>query len=169
MIVKKTELDGVLLIEPPTIFEDFRGTYIELYNEPLFNKADINLKFIQDDISSSQRNVLRGIHGDSKTWKLISCLFGSFYLVVVNNDKKSPQYRKWQSFTLSAKNNLQVLVPPNFGNGHFVTSDLAIFYYKQTTEYDRPSQFTIKWNDPDFKIWWPSNNPILSQRDAAKA
>ena len=67
MIVKKTELDGVLLIEPPTIFEDFRGTYVELYNEPLFNKADINLKFIQDDISSSQRNVLRGIHGDGKT------------------------------------------------------------------------------------------------------
>ena len=81
-----------------------------------------------------------GIHGDTKTWKLISCLQGSFYMVVVNNDPNSSQYREWASFTLSDTNHLQVLVPPNFGNGHVVMSERAIFHYKQSTEYDRAGQ-----------------------------
>jgi len=111
--------------------------------------------------------VLRGIHGDGKTWKLITCLYGSFYFVVVNNDPNSDEYKKSISFTLSDRNRLQILVPPNFGNGHLVTSDEAIFHYKQTTTYDRSSQFTIKWNDPEYSIWWPTQSPILSERDSA--
>lgn len=90
MEVSKTKLDGVLLIKPPTIFEDFRGTYVETYNEKLYYEAGIKIKFIQDDISVSSQNVLRGIHGDATTWKLVSCLYGEFYLVVVNWDKASP-------------------------------------------------------------------------------
>ena len=167
MEVEETELDGVLCITPPTIFEDFRGSYVELYNQPLYNKFGVEANFIQDDISVSQRNVLRGIHGDNKTWKLISCLHGSFYFVVVNNNPTSPQYRRWQGFTLSSCNHKQILVPPKFGNGHLVTSDFAIFHYKQTTEYDREGQFTIHWNDPEFSIWWPTSTPILSRRDSA--
>jgi dTDP-4-dehydrorhamnose 3,5-epimerase len=85
--------------------------------------------------------------------------------VVVNNDNQSTQYKKWQAFTLSDKNRKQVLIPPKFGNGHLVLSNEAIFHYKQTTQYDRSSQFTIIWNDPNYKIWWPISNPILSQRD----
>ena len=84
--VSKTSLEGVLSILPSTNFEDFRGSYIEIYNEKLFKDAGLTQNFIQDDISTSYSNVLRGIHGDSKTWKLVSCLKGSFYLVVVNND-----------------------------------------------------------------------------------
>lgn len=165
MDVVKTGLDGVLLITPPTIFEDLRGTYVELYNEQLYTDAGIAVKFIQDDISVSSRHVLRGIHGDSKTWKLISCLYGKFYLVVVNWVKDSAQFGKWESFVLSDSNRLQVLVPPGFGNGHLVLSDLAIFHYKQSTQYDRASQFTLLWNDPRLNIWWPVKNPILSRRD----
>ncbi len=165
MQVEKTPLDGVLLITPPTCFEDFRGQYIELYNRTLYQQAGISCDFIQDDISLSGRHVLRGLHGDDKTWKLISCLAGRFYLVVVNNDPASPQYRHWQSFTLSDVNRRQVLVPPRFGNGHLVLSEQAIFHYKQTTQYDRASQFSIRWDDPAFKIWWPISNPILSRRD----
>jgi dTDP-4-dehydrorhamnose 3,5-epimerase len=165
MEVQKTKLDGVLLIQPPTNFEDFRGSYVELYNEQLYNDAGIHVKFIQDDISESSRHVLRGIHGDSKTYKLVSCLHGTFYLVVVNWDEKSPQYRQWEAFTLSDKNRLQVLIPPKFGNGHVVLSEKAIFHYKQNTFYDRPGQFTLAWNDPVLKIWWPIKNPIVSQRD----
>ena len=90
--------------------------------------------------------MLRGIHGDTKTWKLISCLQGSFYMVVVNNDPNSSQYREWASFTLSDTNHLQVLVPPKFGNGHVVMSERAIFHYKQSTEYDRASQFTASFD-----------------------
>jgi dTDP-4-dehydrorhamnose 3,5-epimerase len=165
MEVSKTGLDGVLLINPPTVFEDLRGSYVELYNEDLYARMGITVKFVQDDISVSSQNVLRGIHGDDKTWKLISCLHGKFYLVVVNWNDGSPQFGKWESFVLSDRNRLQVLVPPKFGNGHLVLSDLAIFHYKQSTYYDRAGQFTLLWNDPQLNIWWPIKNPILSMRD----
>jgi dTDP-4-dehydrorhamnose 3,5-epimerase len=165
MKIEQTYLAGVLKITPPTIFEDFRGAYVETYNRTLYREAGIECEFIQDDISTSRKNVLRGIHGDLKTWKLISCLYGSFYLVVVNNDSNSTQYKKWESFTLSAENRQQILVPPKFGNGHLVLTDTAIFHYKQNTEYDRSGQFTVLWNDPNFGIWWPIKEPILSRRD----
>jgi dTDP-4-dehydrorhamnose 3,5-epimerase len=165
MEVSKTKLDGVLLITPPTIFEDIRGTYVELYNQSLYTSAGIQVAFIQDDISTSSKHVLRGIHGDQETWKLISCLYGKFYLVVVNWDETSLQYRQWESFVLSDYNHLQVLVPPKFGNGHLVLSEKAIFHYKQSTLYNRASQFTVLWNDPSLNIWWPVKAPILSPRD----
>lgn len=161
----KTTLDGVLVISPSTYFEDFRGSYVELYNKELFFKAGINLDFIQDDISVSRKNVLRGIHGDSHTWKLVSCLRGTFYMVVVNNDSNSPQYKKWEAFTLSDVSRKLILIPPKFGNGHIVLSEEAIFHYKQTTTYNRDGQFTIKWNDPKFNFWWPVKVPITSIRD----
>ena len=168
MEVSRTKLDGVLLIEPPTIFEDYRGIYVETYNEKLYTEAGITVKFVQDDISVSKRNVLRGMHGDGETWKLISCLYGKFYLVVVNWDESSPQYRQWDSFELSDENRRQVLVPPKFGNGHLVQSELAIFHYKQSTYYNRAGQFTILWNDRGLNIHWPVKNPILSRRDEGK-
>jgi dTDP-4-dehydrorhamnose 3,5-epimerase len=165
--VEKTELDGVLVIHPPTQFEDFRGDYIETYNEALYREAGITDHFVQDDYSTSTRHVLRGIHGDNTTVKLVSCVFGKLYLVVVNNDPASPQYRRWQSFTLSDRNHLQVYIPAKFGNSFLVMSDIAIFHYKQTSSYNRAGQFTIKWNDPAYKFWWPVEKPILSQRDYA--
>jgi dTDP-4-dehydrorhamnose 3,5-epimerase len=163
--VSKTKLDGVLLIKPPTIFEDFRGTYVEIYNEKLYKEAGIDVDFIQDDISVSAKDVLRGIHGDNETWKLISCLYGKFYLVVVNWDKSSKQFRQWDSFVLSDNNRHQVLVPPKFGNGHLVLSEQAIFHYKQSTYYNRAGQFTLLWNNPEINILWPVKNPIVSKRD----
>lgn len=165
MKVTETQLEGVLLIEPPTMFEDFRGDYIELYNSDLYRGAGINIDFVQDDISTSSRHVLRGIHGDRETWKLISCLYGRFYFVVVNCDEASPRFRQWQSFTLSDRNHLQVLVPPKHGNGHLVLSDTAIFHYKQSTNYNPRDQFTYTWDDPSLGIWWPVKDPILSRRD----
>lgn len=164
MEVIKTNLDGVLLIKSG-IFEDHRGYYRETYNEENYHEQGIKVKFVQDDISVSSKNVLRGIHGDSETWKLISCFFGTFYLVVVNCDKQSDNFGKWQAFTLSDRNNHQVLVPPKYGNAHLVLSDMAIFHYKQSTYYKPSGQFTYKWDDKKFNIWWPNKNPILSQRD----
>jgi dTDP-4-dehydrorhamnose 3,5-epimerase len=165
MEVSKTHLDGVLLITPPTVFEDFRGNYVELYNEKLYLQAGVSQGFVQDDISTSSRHVLRGIHGDQETWKLVSCLYGKFYLVVVNWDAASPQYRQWEAFTLVGHHPQQVLIPPKFGNGHVVLSKKAIFHYKQTSYYNRAGQFTILWNDSSLNIWWPVKNPILSRRD----
>lgn len=165
MKIEETKLQGVKLIAPPTNFEDFRGSYVEIYNKRLYRDAGVTEDFIQDDISTSSQHVLRGIHGDATTWKLVTCLHGSFYLIVVNNDPESPQYKQWQSFTLSDRNRLQVLIPPKFGNGHLVLSETAIFHYKQTTEYNRSGQFTILWNDPQYRFWWPIKQPILSTRD----
>jgi dTDP-4-dehydrorhamnose 3,5-epimerase len=165
--IEKTSLDGVLVIHPLTQHEDFRGDYVETYNEELYRAAGITDKFVQDDYATSRRHVLRGIHGDAKTVKLISCLYGTIYVIVVNNDSASLQFRKWQSFTLSDRNRLQVYIPAKFGNAYLVMSDAAVFHYKQNTYYDRPGQFTLKWNDPAYKFWWPVREPILSERDYA--
>ncbi len=164
MEISETKLKGVLLIKPD-VFEDHRGEYVETYNEVLYNKNGINVKFVQDDISVSTINVLRGIHGDTETWKLITCLYGKFYFVVVNCDIESEEFGKWQSFVLSDRNRLQVLVPPKHGNAHLILSDQAIFHYKQTSYYDPSKQFTYKWDDPELNIWWPVKNPVLSMRD----
>lgn len=164
--VEKTKLDSVLLISVD-FFEDHRGEYVETYNKENYFRAGITVDFVQDDYSMSTKNVLRGVHGDNTTWKLVSCPYGKFYLLVLNNVKNSSQYGAWESFVLSDKNKKQVLIPPGFGNGHMVLSDVAIFSYKQSTTYDPKSQFSIKWDDPKFKMWWPASNPILSQRDEA--
>lgn len=167
MQVAQTDLPGVLLVRPPTVFEDFRGQYVETYNERLYREQGIDVDFVQDDISVSARHVLRGIHGDGETWKLVSCLHGSFYLVVLNADEDSKDYGRWQGFTLSERNRLQVLIPPRYGNGHVVMSEQAIFHYKQSTYYNPKGQFTIVWDDPRFKMWWPVKEPIVSRRDEA--
>lgn len=175
--VSKTKLEGVLLFKLD-LFEDFRGEYVEIFNEKLYQeeisknlkgtiyeKESISLHFVEDDISTGSKGVIKGIHGDSKTWKLVQCLYGKFYLVVLNCNPKSKDYGRWEAFTLSDKNRLQVLIPPMYGNGHQVLTEHDIYHYKQSSYYDRESQFTIKWDDPEFRIWWPVKNPILSLRD----
>lgn len=163
--LQDTNLESVKLITPPTNFEDFRGSYVELYNERIYKDAGIDVKFLQDDISTSTKHVLRGLHGDAVTWKLISCLYGKFYIVVLDMNPESSTYKQWQGFTLSDTNRTQILIPPLHGNGHVVLSETAIFHYKQNTEYDRSGQFTVIWDDPEYKMWWPIKKPILSQRD----
>jgi len=166
MKVEDTRLAGVRLVTLD-VFEDHRGEYVETWNDKFCRDNGIDVRFLQDDISVSHRNVLRGIHGDEETWKLVSCLYGRFYLVVLNQDKSSAQFGQWIAFTLSDRNRKQVLIPPKFGNGHLVLSDVAIFHYKQTTYYNPRGQFTRVWNDPELNIWWPVKNPILSKRDEA--
>jgi dTDP-4-dehydrorhamnose 3,5-epimerase len=162
--VKKTELDGVLTIQP-YVFEDFRGEFVETFNDKIYRRNGIDINWVQDDISISSRHVLRGIHGDGVTYKLLSCLHGKLYFVVVNCDTESKDFGKWQSFVLSDVTRMQVLVPPKFGNAYLVMSDKAVFQYKQSSYYNRAGQFTYKWNDPQLKIWWPIKHPIVSVRD----
>ena len=156
-----------LVLLKPRVFGDHRGDFFESFNAREFRElTGIEAEFVQDDISTSTRHVLRGVHGDASTWKLVSCLVGRFYLLVVNNDPGHEQYRQWQGFTLSDTNRLQVLIPPRFGNGHVVLSDFAVFHYKQSSYYDRASQFTLRWNDPALGLWWPVRDPIVSRRDS---
>lgn len=166
--VSKTNLPGVLKIKRYA-HEDSRGIYGEIYRKKEYFKAGITVDFVEQDFSFSRQGVLRGLHGDAKTWKLISCPYGELYIVVLNYDKTSSFFGKWQSFLLTPQNRLQILIPPRHANGHLVISDWAMFHYNQSEYYtDGKNQFTVKWNDPRFTIIWPTNNPILSERDGKK-
>ena len=165
MKVENTPLDGVKLIMPD-FYEDYRGTNFEAYNEAKYRDEIPFAPFVVDSISTSRKHTLRGIHGDDRTTKLISCLYGTIYYIIINRDPDSKQYNHWFAITLSDRNKHQVLIPPKFGNGHLVMSEEAVFSYKLNAYYDRASQFTIKWNDPMHNFWWPIKNPILSERDA---
>lgn len=159
--VSKTDLEGVLLVKL-NVFEDFRGHFTELYNERVYEEH-LDMKFVEDDISVSRQNVLRGIHADSGAWKLLTCLYGCIYVVIVAVDTECENFGKWQAFTLLGENGVQILVPPKHGIGHLVLSEKAILHYKQSLYYDPKRQSTYRYDE--FGISWPVNNPILSRRD----
>lgn len=163
MKVKDTNLYGVKLIIPDR-FEDHRGSYMEIYDSDKF-KDVTKEQFVQDDISISNKHVLRGLHGDWRTTKLVTVLNGSGYALIADNREDSPTYRKWQSFTLSKQNRHMLLLPAGIGNSILALEDNMIYYYKQNTHFIDGQQFTLKWDDPEWAFWWPINNPILSQRD----
>ena len=145
-------------------FKDKRGLLWTTWKKGIFK----NIKFIHDKFSLSKKNVLRGLHGDFSTWKLINCVYGKFYLVVADNRKDSPTYKEWQWFVLSAENRKQVLVPPGCGNAHFVLSDDCTFHYKLAFDGDYndiDKQFVIKWDDEMWGFEWPHNKPTLFGRD----
>jgi len=160
------KLPEVAIIQP-SIFYDYRGEYVETWNVEnfkVFNKG--NIEFKQDDISTSVKHTLRGLHGDNETWKLVQCLYGSMLQVVVDMREDSETYLQYDMFPISDKNRNQILVPPGFANGHLVMSEFGIFSYKQSTLYKGAgAQFTVRWDDPKINIPWPIENPILSSRD----
>ena len=146
-------------------FKDQRGYYWTAWKSKSVTKK---LKFNHDKFSLSKQKVLRGLHGDSKTWKLVSCPYGKCLLVVVNLVKKSKDYLKYKSWILSHKNGFQVLIPPNYANGHLCLSKECLFHYKLSYKgsyADQSKQFSLKWNDPKLNINWGIKDPILSNRD----
>ena len=153
----------------PTSFQDYRGELYTTWNDKEFNhhfKKD--LRFVRDKVSISRKNVLRGIHGDEKSWKLMSCTYGEVYYVVVDCRSNSPTYKEWDWEILSDKNRKMILIPPNFGCAFYVLSDLSIVNYKWAYPGEYPDvedQFSIFWKDPSIGIYWPCDNPILSERD----
>jgi dTDP-4-dehydrorhamnose 3,5-epimerase len=155
-----TKLDGVILVKPTEIYEDFRGRHREIYNEALFIKAGISARFVQEDCSRSSRGVLRGLHGDRKAWKLVACLHGKVYVAIVH-----PESREWEGFTLSDANQHSLLIPPGYASGHMVLSEEAVFHYKQTEYPAAENQFGHRFDDPTFNVWWPLHAPLLSRKD----
>ena len=119
---------GLAVIEP-NIFYDFRGEYIETWNKQnyeIFGEIK-DVEFVQDDISTSVRHTLRGLHGDFETYKLISCVYGSLFVAVVDMRPNQSTYLTWETFSLNDRNRKQILVPPGYANGHLVMSESAIF------------------------------------------
>ena len=144
----------------PNVHTDYRGDLWTLWQG--------TNEYNHDKVSTSRKNVIRGIHGDFKSTKLVTCLYGELYFVIVDNRINSSTYMQWDWVILSDKNHKQVLLPPGVGNGFCVLSKQSVFHYKWSYPGEYPDvqdQFTIKWNDKHINIDWPINNPILSRRD----
>ena len=146
-------------------FTDDRGDLWSIWEDSTFSPP---LKFNHDKVSTSKKNVLRGLHCDSKSWKLITCLYGEIQLAVVDFRKDSPNYLKHEIIDLSLNNKISVLIPPMFANGHLVLSDFAVFHYKWAYPGEYPdvkNQISLNYADPALNINWRINTPILSNRD----
>lgn len=139
----------------PVRFEDLRGEFIETWSA----QALPGFSWKRDNLSVSHQRVLRGIHGAPNTIKLVSCIVGRAYVVVVAPDRSEIDY-----FILSESNRLRLLVPAGYGLAYYALTDV-VYSYKQSTDYGEDEEFTWKWNDPTLAIRWPDTNPILSERD----
>jgi dTDP-4-dehydrorhamnose 3,5-epimerase len=167
--IEQSKILSEVKIFIPSVNKDSRGTIFTTYNKELYNQfLPDGLEFIHDKFAESKKDVLRGLHGDTKTWKLITCIHGEIFEVVVDMRPDSPTYLKWDSFELNDKNKKQILVPPNFVNGYCVLNDFSIFHYKLAYEgeyIDAGDQMVVKWDDRRLGINWPVKNPILQPRD----
>ena len=167
MKVTESGIKGVFIIEPD-VYEDDRGFFMETFHNERYRKLlGINLDFVQDNISRSSKNVLRGMHFQRNypQGKIVKASRGEILDVIVDLRKDSPTYGTWESFKLSEQNKLQVWIPPGFAHGFLVMSDSADFEYKCTEYYHPEDQNCLMWNDPEVAIDWPINNPILSEKD----
>lgn len=168
--VRNSILPEVIEITPDS-FQDLRGSmWTSFADEILDNKLiDNRICFKHDKFSHTKRGALRGLHGDEKSWKLVSCPFGKVFQVTVDARVESSNYLKATTTILSGDNKKMILIPPMFANGFCATESDCLFHYKLAYEgeyNDFLNQFTIKWNDPRLGLDWPINNPILSARDA---
>jgi dTDP-4-dehydrorhamnose 3,5-epimerase len=167
MNVIKTELPGVLIIEPKMI-GDSRGFFLEHYQADKYSAHGVG-PFVQDNLSRSSRGVLRGLHlqNPNSQGKLVSVMRGSILDVAVDVRTGSPTFGKHVAIEINDDNFRQVWIPRGFAHGFTVLSETADFYYKCDALYSPADEIAIRWNDPALKINWRTSNPTLSQRDAA--
>jgi dTDP-4-dehydrorhamnose 3,5-epimerase len=167
MEVIETTLKGLVVIKPK-VFEDSRGYFFESYNQNTFNLAGLNLNFVQDNQSLSQKGVLRGLHFQNAPYaqgKLVRVITGSVFDVAVDIRKKSATYGQWFGVELTAANKWMMYIPEGFAHGFATLEDNTIFSYKCTNFYNKASEGCILWNDTDLNIDWHLKNPILSDKD----
>jgi dTDP-4-dehydrorhamnose 3,5-epimerase len=165
----KTKLDGLVIVEP-TVFGDHRGWFMETYNESVFLKEGINIKFIQDNHSfSAAFGTLRGLHyqlNPKAQTKLVRCTKGSIYDVAVDIRKGSSTFGEWFGLELTAENKKQLLIPNGFAHGFMTLTEDVEVQYKVDELYAPECDRGIIWNDPEIGIEWPIDiKPILSAKD----
>jgi dTDP-4-dehydrorhamnose 3,5-epimerase len=152
----------------PDVFEDARGYFKESFSKSKYAALGLHDEWLQDSVSRSKRNVIRGMHYDMRMAKFVQVLRGSIYDVIVDVRAGSPTMRRWQGFELSADNHHQLYVPKGFAHGFLAQSDEAIVHYKMSAEYDPATERVLSWRDPQVAIAWPlRGEPILSPKDAA--
>ena len=167
MEIIKSAIPDVLIIKPD-VFQDERGYFFESFNEEKFRAYGIDAKFIQDNESKSQKGVLRGLHFQNPPYaqgKLVRVMKGSVLDVAVDLRRESPYFGKWVSIVLSESNKWMYWIPEGFAHGFMTLEDNTVFFYKCTHFYNKSSEGSIRWNDPDLKIDWGSDAPILSEKD----
>ncbi|MBU1368776.1 MAG: dTDP-4-dehydrorhamnose 3,5-epimerase [Bacteroidetes bacterium] len=157
-----------LLIVKPAVFEDKRGYFFESYNKEKFLSQGVDQNFVQDNESKSMKGVLRGLHFQAPPFaqgKLVRVMKGAVLDVAVDIRKNSPTYGQWASIELTESNKMMYWVPPGFAHGFVTLEDNTVFFYKCTNMYNKASEGSIRWNDPDLNIDWGISNPILSDKD----
>jgi dTDP-4-dehydrorhamnose 3,5-epimerase len=161
-----TEIEDVLLIKP-AIFTDDRGYFFESYRQSNFTEGGLSVRFVQDNISLSRQNTLRGLHYQIKKPqdKLIMALRGEILDVAVDLRQSSPTFGKWVSCILSADNMHQLFIPRGFAHGFVVHSADALVHYKCSDYYYPDGERGLKWNDPALAIDWNIESPVLSEKD----
>jgi dTDP-4-dehydrorhamnose 3,5-epimerase len=167
MIVKETGIDGLLLIEQKK-FVDERGLFTEAYNKLIFTEAGIEADFVQDNVSVSAKDVLRGLHFQQPPFaqgKLVRVLKGSVLDVVVDIRKNSTTFGNVYKEILSAQQNNLLWIPEGFAHGFLSLEEDTIFSYKCTNYYNKTSEDAILWNDPDLNIDWGIKEPLMSEKD----
>jgi dTDP-4-dehydrorhamnose 3,5-epimerase len=165
----KTEFAGLLIFEP-AVYKDSRGYFFESYNEKTFLNENIDLRFVQDNQSSSSYGVVRGLHyqlSPHAQTKLVRVLTGTIVDIAVDIRKNSPTFSKVFSIELSAENKKQLLIPPGFAHGFSVLSERAEVLYKCDDFYDKESETGIRYDDPQLSIDWkiPDDKIIVSEKD----
>lgn len=164
----ETEIKDLLIVKSQ-VFEDDRGYFFESYNASKWKDAGIDIDVLQTNISKSQKDVVRGLHFQNPPFaqgKLIRVISGAVLDVAVDIRKESPTYGKHVAVELSDENKLALWIPPGFAHGFKTLMDNTIFFYDCTNVYNRESEGSIRWNDPDLNIDWGIDNPILSQKDS---
>ncbi len=167
MNVEKTNIDGLLIIEPK-VFPDQRGLFYESYQKKRYAESGLNVEFVQDNISHSVKGTVRGLHyqiGEFAQGKLCEVIYGSVLDIAVDIRFGSPTFGQYHAVELSGENHLQFYIPPGFAHGFAVLSEKAIFHYKCTNFYNKESERGIIYNDPDLNIDWKVENPVVSEKD----
>lgn len=167
MKVTEFKIEGLRLIEPK-FFGDSRGFFKESWNQKQYEEIGILETFVQDNVSYSQKGVLRGLHfqNPNPQGKLVSVLQGEVFDVAVDLRKDSPTFGEWQGVFLSSENHLQFWIPPGFAHGFLVCSEDALFAYKCTDLYSPSTEYGIRWDDPMIRIVWPEVGELqLSKKD----
>ena len=171
MQITQTPIEGLLIIEPK-VWRDNRGYFYESYNAKLFAEAGIDVNFVQDNQSFSQKGALRGLHAQAQPFeqgKLVRVLQGAVMDVAVDIRKNSPTYGQHFDIVLSEENHKQLWVPAGFLHGFLTLEDQTIFTYKVSNYYDKDSEIGVMWNDPDLNIQWsrdiPESEFLLSDKD----
>lgn len=167
MQIKETKIPGLLIIKPQ-VFEDSRGYFFESHSELKLKEAGVDVKFVQDNESKSQKGVLRGMHFQHPPYtqgKLVRVIKGAVLDVAIDLRVGSPTYGQWDSIVLSEDNKLMYWVPEGFAHGFLTLENDTIFFYKCTKLYNKEAEGSIRWNDPELGIKWGTNKPILSEKD----